>query len=236
MKRRKTLWFSLASVTAMILVILGTPVLGVEPNREQDEATLAAKFRDQLKDGNWIDRRKGDEALEVRALITLINEESTRGGNNALKHRALRELEKYPNSEEGILILLREIRFEPPVRSAKDPLATYTAASVLSKMGVRARSKMLRSGLNKPVSDPELYLRGVVLVMLDGDQGEWKLAKEITLKRVGHLLGKVEEEPGEGEAAEHKAAILYNLKRMTSLIEDPTFSAWRIPDPDEPPK
>jgi hypothetical protein len=225
-------------VGAALLIFFMAPchVLGIEPNVVNKVTALISEYRNQFKEGTAIDRGKDVEAAQVSALVAIIDGESKPRGDRPLKHRALRELERFPNSEEAITILLREIQFEPPQRYSKNPLATYTAASVLSKMGGLARTRVLKSGLNKPLADPELYLRGVVVVMLDDDQGEWKLAKEIALKRVKHLIETVEREAGAGEAAEHRAAILFNLKRMTSLIEDPTFSARRIPDPAEPPK
>ena len=134
-----------------------------------------------------------DADLTVQALVAIIGGESKPGGNRSLKHRALRELERFPNSDEAITALIREIRFEPPEHSSKNPLATYTAADVLSKMGAPARSGLLKVGIGKPLSEPELYLRGVVLVTMDLD-GERKLGKEIALKRLRHELDVLEKD------------------------------------------
>lgn len=214
-------------------------VLAIEPGQGHlapDVTALISEHRNQLKEGTAIDKRKGMEAAQVRALVAIIDGESKPGGNRSLKHRALRELERFPNSDEAISALLREIRFEPPQRFSKNPLATYTAADVLSKMGVRARTRLLKEGLGKPLSEPELYLRAVVLVMMDFD-AEWKAGKEIALKRLRSELEVVEKEVvPPGHDAETLAAGVFNFKRMISLIDDPRFSAARIPDPDEPEK
>ena len=230
-------WFSSIGIAFLIVVNASSCLLGVDPKHDEDVAKMASSFRDQLKDGGGMDHRKSKETLEVSALVAVVNEESTPGGNNALKHRALRELERFPNSDEAISLLLREIRFEPPMIHTKDPLATYTSADVLTKMGVRARTRLLKSGLNKPLSEPELYVRAVVLVKLDESDLDWTLAKEITQKRITHLLEMVKKEDAlPGQSADHKAAILFNLNRMNSLIGDQSFSALRIPNPDEPQK
>ena len=171
-----------------------------------------------------------DAELTVRALVAIIDEESRAGGNRSLKHRALRELERFPNSDEAITALIREIQFEPPEHFSKKLLATYTAADVLSKMGAPARSRLLKVGMGKPLSEPELYLRGVVLVTMDFDE-ERKLAKEIVLKRLRHDLNVLEKDVVPGQGGEAITAAIFNYKRMISLIEDPRFSSGRIPDP-----
>jgi len=214
-------------------------VLGIDPEQAtsgNDRAALISDHRKQLNDGMALDQRKGKEKSQVSALVAIIDEESRRGGNDAVKHRALRELEAFPNSEEAISVLVREIQFEPPMRSYKNLLGTYTAAEVLSQMGPRARAGLFK-GISKPLSEPELYLRGVVLVQMDGPDGEWDMGREIALKRLRNRLAMVEKEVfPPGELTEQKAGIVFNLKRMISLIEDPRFSAGRIPNPDVPKK
>jgi hypothetical protein len=218
----------------LVFVASSYRVLGIDANAGDEVARLNSQLRGQLKDGEAIDKRKANERLQVAALVAIINDESKPNGDNPLKHRALRELGRFPESDEAIDVLLREIRFEPPKIFAKDALATYPAADVLSKMGTRARTRLLKGGLNKPLSQPELYVRGVVLVKMDEDSLDWNLAKEITLKRLRHLLETVEKQDVPGDAAAYKAANLFNLKGMISLIDDPRFSARRISDPDVP--
>jgi hypothetical protein len=207
-----------------------------EPNLPGDVTGLISDYRCQFKDETAIDKRQAKEKAQVSALIAIIDAESKSGGDNFIKHRALRELERFPNSEEAIRVLVREIQFEPPMIYYRRSLATYTAADVLQKMGSRARHGLF-AGLSKPLSDPELNLRAVVLVRMDGDGEMSKLAKEIAAKRLRNDVEMIEQEAfPAGQLAEQKTGTVFNLKRMIAMIEDPHFSAGRIPDPIVPEK
>src|SRR5207253_1593463 len=100
-----------------------------------------------------IGKRTANGNADVSALIAIIDDESRPGGNSTLKHAALRELERFSNSFDAVNVLIREIRFEPPMLSSRNPLSTYTAADVLSKMGPFARTRLLSAQLNKPLSE-----------------------------------------------------------------------------------
>jgi hypothetical protein len=224
---RWTIWFiGLFAVTLAMGHCLASQAAEPPPATGGDQSV--AEVRARLQDKERPARESAADAKLLSAVIAIIDEESKPGGDHALKHRALRELARFPESDEAIKILIREILFEPPQVSTKDPLATYTAASVLSKMGAKARSKVLRVGLNKPLSDRELSMRGVVAVILDSDDQEWPFAKALTLRRMRHLREEVERQPAEGEAAEHKEAILSNLKRLDALVSQPNFSRHQV--------
>lgn len=221
----------------LIFVPISHLALGSEPgdgNLPGEVAGLIAEYRNQFQDETAVNQRRAKEKDRVNALIAVIDSESKSGGDHSIKHRALRELEKFPNSEEGIRVLVREIQFEPPMIFAKNSLATYTAADVLSKMGIRARQGLF-AGLSKPLSDPELNLRAVVLVTMDGDGENSKLGREIAMKRLRNVLGEIEQEAvPAGQLAEQKAGIVFNLKRMIAMIEDHRFSVGRFPAPNVP--
>jgi hypothetical protein len=210
------------------LLCVGTIATAGAPPDARDLEQRERQLRETLttKTAEVVDE---DDDVTVRALVSIIDVESKRGGNNSLKHRALRELGRHPDSLLAIETLIREIEFEPPqMVGAKSPIISYTAATTLTKMGSLARVKLLRS-LRKPLAEPELHLRAHVLARMDGDLGAGSDGTEITLSRLRRELKLRKEDPEPPGAKEAKAAVLFNLGRMISILEEPGALSHRIP-------
>jgi hypothetical protein len=209
-----------------VLWCVGTIVFAAPPD-STDLPQRTKQIRERLSTTREI--VDGDDELTVRAIVSIIDEESKRAGNNSLKHRALLELGKHPDSELAIKTLIREIEFGPPqVGGPRGPLKSYTAALTLTKMGSAARVKLLR-GLRKPLAEPELHLRAHVLGGMDGDMGEGSDGPEITLHRLRRELKLRKEDPEPPGEKEGKAAVLFNLQRMISILEQPGALSREIP-------
>lgn len=228
-----------AAFLAVIAIQISVPVVIRAQGALNDSEAVARRvtelregFARDTKDSAGVSdfdrRRRIDREVTVKALLSIIEDESIKEGNKALFSTVLNELANYPENWDALLALVDSID-QPIVSGApfftSSPLEHHTAAQGLVKCGNRARPAIY-SALSRPQSDRRLHIMAYVLAQIDQDKYR-TFSVEVPVLRLTREIRWIHESPSnESEEAQMK---IKNLRRMVEMMLDPKFALKSFP-------
>jgi hypothetical protein len=190
---------------------------------------LKAEFAHPPQDAHAIAaRHEADRKTTVLALVAIAHDESARGGDRRLISYVLHELANYPESVEGIALLIEMIEFKESNVLGGSPIRRFPAAQSLIRIGLPARRYVM--GVGKELSDENLQLRAYVLAALDKTEDDDPHSGQgVATFRLLRKLEGVEAENVLPQFEASKRMAIKNLQRMIALTADPALMAKNIP-------
>jgi hypothetical protein len=210
-------------------------------NDSEAVARRATELRDSFaRDASTglsdFDRRRIDREVTVRALLSILEEESAKERKGAISSQVLKELANYPENYMALRALVANIH-QPTVSGApfftSSPLEHHIAAQGLIQCGNRARPAIY-AALSHPQTERRLHIMAYVLAQIDQDKYR-NFSVEVPVLRLTREIRWVYESKGnESDESEDDQMTIKNLRSMIDIMLDPKFALKRFPD-DMPP-
>jgi hypothetical protein len=227
---------------AAFLVVIGIqasiPVASLAQGALSDSEAIARRvtelregFARDAKDSTGqsdFDRKTIDREVTVKALLTILEDESVKEGNGALSSQVLKELANYPENWDALLALVENIdRSIAPGGPffTSSPLEHHTAAQGLIKCDNRARPAIY-AALSHPQSERRLHIMAYVLAQIDQDKYR-NFSVEVPVLRLTREIRWIHESPShENDESQMK---IKNLRRIVEMMLDPKFALKPFP-------